>query len=252
MIVHSKQQTLTNIAKLEEDMFEWNYENSEREEEILQFKMNPMLAMYVLTIKGNVNQKYTLDFSDVFDEEKLLKFNAPGIRNKKHIDEVLDYFTTDLATQKLLGHTLTQWQEELGVFIKMSSENICKRKHLAMFCKLPWFYKEENEFRKLCDQYVSAPEPGRYSDYKQFNTELKPVTTIKHHNRQAKQKEFYYLTDRKGRLYEYCDRKNTTTKSIIFSLWKDFQPVDIIAKPKNRPTYDKNWYYTENFSIKST
>ena len=54
MIVHSKQQTLTNIAQLEEDMFEWNYEKSEREEEILQFKMNPMLAMYVLTIKNTL------------------------------------------------------------------------------------------------------------------------------------------------------------------------------------------------------
>ena len=53
-------------------------------------------------------------------------------------------------------------------------------------------------------------------------------------------------------MYEYCDRKNNTSKSIIFNIWKDFQPVEVIARVKSRTNIAKKWYYTENFTIKST
>jgi len=236
----------------EQDNF-WDFKEDTKQDEVLQFKINPMLAMYFKTLQGNKDTKYALNFSEVFYERKLCKVSKQQTgRYKKYVDEVLKYFAEDIATQKLLGDSLSDWQTELGTFIKMCDKNTCKRKHLAMFVKLPFFYQEEQQFIDLSNRFESVKDPDSERDYRQFCTELKPVTLIKRHSRFAKQREYYYLTDRSGRLYEYCDTKNETTKSIIFNVWKDFVPVDVIARVKTKASIQNKWYYTENFSIKST
>jgi len=238
------------------DDIDWNIFDdgeTERQNETLMFSVNPMLAMYFKTIQGNTDMKYAINFTEVFYEDKLLKVNKQQTgRYKKYIDEVLKYFAEDIATQKLLGYSLSDWQTELGTFIKMCDNNTCKRKHLAMFVKLPFFYQEEQTFIDLSNRFESVEDSDAEIDYRQFRTELKPVTFIKRHSRFAKQKEYYYLTDRSGRLYEYCDTKNETTKSIIFNVWKDFVPVDVVARVKTKASIQNKWYYTENFSIKNT
>lgn len=236
----------------EQDNF-WDFKEDTKQEDVLEFKINPMLAMYFKTLQGNKDMNFALNFSEVFHEKKLCKVSKQmaGQRNAIHIDEVCTRFGEDLAIQKLHGEQLTEWQSELSVFLKMCEKNVCKRKHLAMFVKLPFFYKEEQEFEKLTESFEGVIDEDDF-DYKIMHTSLKPVTAIKRHSRLAKQKDYIYLTDKEGHMYEYCDTKNKTTKSIIFNVWKDFQPVEVIARVKSRANLPKKWYYTENFSIKST
>lgn len=234
------------------DNFWDSTEQEKKLEEVLEFKVNPMLAMYFKTLQGNKDTKYALNFSEVFYEKKLCKVSKQMAgKYTRHIEEVCTHFVEDLAIQKLHGERLSDWQSELGVFLKMCENNVCKRKHLAMFVKLPFFYKEEQEFQILTESFEGVVDEDDF-DYKVMHTSLKPVTAIKRYSRLAKQKDYIYLTDKKGHMYEYCNSKNNTTKSIIFNVWKDFQPVEIIARVKSRTNIAKKWYYTENFTIKST
>ena len=196
----------------------WSEEKEQKDNEVIDYKCNPLLAMYINTREVN---DY-LDFNDVFNEDitKIRKKYATP-QQIQYIDDVIFHFTTELATQKLQGYHLTNWQEELVSFLRMCETNSCKRKHKQMFCKLPWFYKEHLEFTSMCESFKSLPSSTN-PDYHRATTELKPIRTIKKWNNQSKGKMFYYFTDREGHLYEYVDRHSDTTNSIIFSLWTDF------------------------------
>ena len=85
----------------EQDNF-WDFEEDTKQDEVLEFKINPMLAMYFKTLQGNKDTKYALNFSEVFYEKKLCKVSKQMAGNyTKHIEEVCTHFGEDLAIQKL-------------------------------------------------------------------------------------------------------------------------------------------------------
>ena len=55
------------------DNFWDSTEQEKKLEEVLKFKINPMLAMYFKTLQGNTDTKHAINFSEVFYEKKLCR-----------------------------------------------------------------------------------------------------------------------------------------------------------------------------------
>ena len=226
----------------------------EQDNAILEFCTHPLMSIYCHTQLHS-----TLDYTSyegVFEDEfKLLDFlpDTDFDETREYVDKIIKYFSEELTWKRVLGgHLYSEWENELKSFLQLGSTNACKRKHIAMFCKLPAFYKNAIEFDT---KYIENEcKPIKVSEemyqYQNMETELKYLYKTKKHTKRDRKQTYFYFTDKNNQLYEVKQPKNSAMESMFELMWGDsYKKIETTAKVKEKLSTGANYFYCEWFRL---
>ena len=201
------------------------------QEEILQFKCNPLAVVILHTeLQSTLDDR---DYSDVFEDEGsvYLGYNSKMLTDNlslepefestfKLAEEIIQYFKDLLGMKILKGEMLGGFEDALQEFLKLSDNNQAKIKHLPMVVKLQEFYLAEQNLLVRSEQLVSIESNKTDQDEITTSAVLTPISVWdKFTKREKKDDTFLHFKTSKNQLVEYKARKS----DILFELFKSEQ-----------------------------
>jgi|TARA_R110000764_G_scaffold153737_1_gene241651 hypothetical protein len=168
--------------------------------------------------------------------------------NKALAELVTKHFKLELGLKKLSSDPIGEWEKELGDFLNMATNNLCKEKHIGMFCKLPLFFLTNVSVQGLTtDDHFSRIKVGA-DDLRDAVVALKPISFIKHHERHLKDSSVLYCDMIVGDTLQIVRviTPKTDYDTIIAEQWVDFRSVRV---NKAHYSYNCDMHEIKRFTV---